>query len=132
MFFCGIPDKSLKAHPEKIDDVRIARHMIHSDRYKQAYFFLLAFNQQGIIARMKSESKGKLVRSPLTDAAVVVNSELREATCFDRECLIACGSNSIRRFGMQDVVSRHERDFEVTLRICFDLYDPYAVRAVDR
>src|SRR5690349_7988031 len=59
----------------KIDDAQIAHHKIHSDRYKSAYV-LLAINQQGIIARTGSESKGKPVRGPLTDAANVIHGDL--------------------------------------------------------
>src|SRR5512138_1415380 len=81
---------------------------------------------------MTVESKGKPVRTPLTDAAVVAHGELCEATALDDECLIVCKGNAIRGFGMQDVVPWHEWDTEVTLCIRLDLCDLYATRAFDR
>jgi hypothetical protein len=40
MISCGIPGRSSVARPGMIDVAQTAHHMIHSDKYKRAFFLL--------------------------------------------------------------------------------------------
>src|SRR5215208_2387734 len=56
---------TLELHTTRFTAIGINRHT-----------FSLLFNQQSIIARPGSESKGKPVRRPLTDAAIEIYDDL--------------------------------------------------------
>jgi hypothetical protein len=131
MISCDIQDKSSMARHEKIDGARIAHHKSRSDMYKWA-FVLLAINQQAIIARTASESKGRAVRTPLTDTAIVFHNDLCILTGSNNNKLICRERQSVWRFGMQDILPRRERDPEMSLSIRLELYDHSTVRVLYR
>ena len=94
--------------------------------------FSLLFNQHGIIARSASEDKGKAIRDPLTDAAVVMDCDLGIPGGLHNERLVACEGQSIRGFGMQNILARHERNVEAAAFIRLELSDLYPAQALDR
>ena len=72
------------------------------------------------------------VRSPLTDAAIVLHNDLYVLTRANNDGLIRREGYSIWRFGMQDVLSGRERDSEMTPSISLELRDRSTIRIVDR
>jgi hypothetical protein len=72
------------------------------------------------------------VRSPLTEAAIVIHNDLCVLTNANNNGLIGRKGYSIGRFRMQDVFSGRERDSEMTSSIGLELHDRSTARAVDR
>src|SRR5258705_6713710 len=101
---------TLELHTTRFTAIGINRHT-----------FSLLFNQQSIIARAGSESKGTPVRSPLTDAAIVIHNDLCVLSGSNNDGLISGERHSIRRFGMQDILSRRKWDSEMTPSIRLEL-----------
>ena len=78
------------------------------------------------------KARESAIRDLLTDPAIVNHCELGVLSGLDGKGLIARESDPVRRFGMQDVFTRHERNMEAALCIRLELGDLDSVRAADR